>query len=129
MSTTTSEHRIRIEGWRPASVNELTGGHWAKAAKRKRSDARMVDSYARLAGVPSATGRRRISLVVTQTTGRPLDPDNLFKSLLDACTKAGLLIDDSQRHCETGTVELRRGKAVETTIIIEEIGPMEGKSS
>lgn len=129
MSTTTEkgELRLTIPGWRPATVNELMSGHWRKGAKLKEQDRKIVSLHARNHGLMTlALGRRRVSMIVTQTGGRPLDPDNLWKSLLDALVKAQLLIDDSQKHCETGTVELRRGKSIETTIIIEDIGPLEG---
>src|SRR5690349_16588440 len=105
MGWTITTHRIAVEGWRPALVNELVGVHWAKAAKFKRLDRQMIAVYAHKAGIPRATGRRRVSLEIAGPwRGRTPDPDNCWKSVLDACVAAGLLLDDTASKVEMGPV-------------------------
>jgi hypothetical protein len=113
---------IVIDGWRPASLNELLrGGPWG-AHRLKRRDREYVVLFANLARVPRATAKRRVSLrIVLPPKQRRWDEDALWKSLLDACVLAGLLKDDDPKWCELGGVDYVRGKALSTTIIVEDI--------
>jgi hypothetical protein len=113
---------IFVDGWRPASLNELLrGGPWG-AHRLKRRDREYVVLFANLARVPRAAAKRRVSLRITlPPKQRRWDGDALWKSLLDACVRAGLLKDDGPKWCELGGVDYVRGKALSTTIIVEDI--------
>jgi hypothetical protein len=113
---------IFVDGWRPASLNELLkGGPWG-AHRLKRRDREYVVLFANLARVPRATAKRRVSLRITlPPKQRRWDGDALWKSLLDACVHAGLLKDDGPKWCELGGVDYVRGKALSTTIVVEDI--------
>ncbi len=120
MPTATTINRIVIPLWRPASSNEFrTVG---RKIKIKRSDRDMVCGYALLHGTPRAGGRRRVSLEITLgPRDRECDPDNLWKSLLDALKHAKMLIDDRRAYCECGDVSFGRGEQLSTKIILEDI--------
>ena len=87
----------------------------------------MVAVYCHQAGVPKASGKRRVSVTILQpasTPGRMPDPDNLLKSLLDALVQAGMLVDDSSKWLTQGKVEILREPtvaALETVIEFEDI--------
>lgn len=116
---------ITIPRWYPATVNRLLRNRW-QAARLKRDDRMMVAGYAMLAGIPKATGKRRVSIEVrVPNASRAPDPDNLLKSGLDAIVKAGLLIDDRAEWCELGTVSVAKGPHA-TTIVIEGLDEPEG---
>lgn len=114
-------HTLTIDGWVPVSVNRLLGSHWARARKRKRFDRDVVAAEALRQGIPGAAGRRRVSVAVT-TPGRGglPDPDNLLKSLLDALTRCGLLLDDSSGKMELGAVTVARGERRRTVVTLED---------
>lgn len=113
-----------IPGWRPATVNELiAGGPWG-AARLKKHDRDHVAVYARIDRIPRATGKRRVSLMITLCKGqRRWDTDALWKSLLDALVWAGMLIDDRPKWCELGPVEYARTGVLSTTISLDELPP------
>lgn len=115
---------IEIPRWHPARLNQLLNSHWGLRSKLKKQDRAIVAGHA--GGFRSmatkATGRRRVSLVITLAPRqRGGDPDAYWKSLLDALVKNGLLIDDSRTWCELGPVEYRRGAEMATTIILEDV--------
>lgn len=114
--------RIDIPNWIPTSVNKLMSNHWASANRLKRADAQMVGIYASKQGIPKATGKRSVQTILTYHKGRACDPDNTQKSLHDALVKCGLLVDDSHVWLETKPVQILRGKARHTSIILEDIG-------
>jgi hypothetical protein len=115
-------HVVTIPGWRPALLNELMGRHPHAVARRKRVDRDLVAGYCRLAELPGAAGRRRVSLVITLgPRGRECDPDAPWKSLLDALVQAGALVDDSADWCELGTVAHARGPSLATAITLEDV--------
>jgi hypothetical protein len=113
---------IQIDGWRPASLNELLkGGPWG-AHRLKRRDREYMVLFANLARVPRATAKRRVSLrIVLPPKQRRFDIDAFQKSTLDACTHAGLVKDDNPKYADWGGVDYIRGKVLSTTIIIEDI--------
>jgi len=43
----------------------LYAGHWGKRARLKRRDRDLLALFAKLGSVPKATGKRRVSLVLT----------------------------------------------------------------
>lgn len=117
-------YRIAIPDWKPTSVNSLLRSHWSRRSKIKTADADMVAVYARIAGVPQASGKRRVSisvLVKPGKGGRLPDPDNLLKSTLDALVKCGLLLDDSADRCSIGSIDVERGSETSTAIYLQDL--------
>ncbi len=112
-------HRLFVPGFRFTSLNAMMGQHWAKVAKMKKADRQWVGTYAMLRDIPKALGKRRVSLEVV-ITGRQqeTDPDSLWKSALDSLVHTRLLVDDSPRYCELGTVTYRRNGELGTTIVL-----------
>jgi Holliday junction resolvase RusA-like endonuclease len=114
----------RILDWRPVSDNLRARGvkAWAAAKKRDREVIREL-----LVGrIPPATGRRKVSLVVTKKSRRGVtDPSNLLKSTLDSLVSCGLLVDDSQQWLEGVTVRIEvcreQERPVQSTITIEDL--------
>lgn len=114
-------HELTISGWTPTRLNQLFG-HWRKAHQLKKLDRQMIVLAARLAGLPPATGKRRVDLLLTLgPRQRPGDPDGLWKSLLDGLVAAGCLIDDSARWVELGAVEFERNTASASTIFLTDV--------
>jgi hypothetical protein len=114
-------HVLDIPGWLPCRLNQLLG-HWHNRHRLKKADRETVGLYARLAGIPRARGKRRVSLVLTLAPRqRAADPDAFHKSLLDALTACGLLVDDNRQGCELGSVTFQRGRQKATTIILEDL--------
>lgn len=110
-----------IHDWRPASLNSLSYCHWRKRVRIKKADKGMIFAFSR--AVPKAEGKRRVSVHMT-LTGRQkqFDDDNLWKSLLDALTANGLLVDDSREWCELGPITYSRdNNAPGTRITLEEV--------
>jgi hypothetical protein len=123
VQTDRTVYRLVIPAWRPATVNELFKSVRARIGLKKR-DRLFVTMYARAQGVPLAFGPRRVSLCLTlPAKGKAPDPDNLWKSLLDALTSASLLVDDDAGHCQLGPVTFSRGPALETAITLEDLDP------
>ena len=121
-SVVTGRWEIIIDGWAPTPLNRLLG-HWAAAARLKRYDRDHVVLFGGMAHVPLPTRKRRVSLRITlPPKQRRWDGDALWKSLLDACTKAQLIKDDNPNWCQLGTVEYEKERGeLSTTIIIEEL--------
>jgi Holliday junction resolvase RusA-like endonuclease len=114
------KHYLRLEGFTPTSLNKLVG-HWARRARLKRGDRQRVQAAAIDQQVPWAAGKRRVSLIVTLGKGQKrMDPDNVFKSILDALTAASLIVDDSGQWVELGPVEWKRGER-QTVIVLEDV--------
>lgn len=141
-------YTIAFDG-RPALDNELVGVHWGVKARRKARDARLVAEAAALAGVPAvalpravvaaarAAGlgdvatahaalvtprRRRVAIRVEGPFRSKLpDPFACHKSLCDALTNAGLLVDDDARWCECGPAEFARAASYKTTITLTDL--------
>lgn len=118
-------HTITIPNWLPTSDNEL-GGHWAKARDKKIVDAQMINAYALKYGIPKATGKRivRIVLVIGKhKRGRLPDPTNFYKSTCDALKACGMLIDDNSTWMEHLPTEVIRGEHTETIIHLHDVPP------
>jgi hypothetical protein len=114
-------HTLFLDGYLPHRLNELLG-HWAVAARRKKSD-RLAIGYAfHEVGSPRAAGRRRVSLAITLGPGmRGGDPDSFFKSTLDALVACGALLDDRKEAVELGPVTYRRGPRKGLEITLEDL--------
>lgn len=110
---------IRIPGWHPAPINKLYSGHWAKRKRLKEQDRNIVEHYAQ--PWPKATSKRRVRVaIVLGPRQRACDPDAYFKSLLDALTHAGMIVDDGPKWVELAPVEFRRGTRA-TEIWLEDV--------
>jgi len=116
-----AEYVITIPDWNPTPLNKLLG-HWAKAARKKKSDARIVWAYAVSAQVPKATGKRSLQVVITLAKRqRACDPDSYFKSLNDALVCCGMLIDDNRQGVELLPVKFERAERKATRIILRDL--------
>jgi hypothetical protein len=110
-----------IPGWHPTRLNELLGHHM-KAARLKSRDREIVRDHCLLAGVPPASGKRRVTLRVVLAKGqRAGDPDCYWKSVLDALVSAGVLSDDNRQGVELAPVEFDRSRAKSTVIRLENL--------
>jgi Holliday junction resolvase RusA-like endonuclease len=120
-------HRLVIPAWHPARLNQWDGRHWSTRSRAKRCDRSIVAGYALQQRIPPATGKRRVSLVITLAPRqRAGDPDAYFKTVNDALVHAGLLLDDNRQGVELGTVEFLRGLARETEIVLEDLDDIAG---
>ena len=115
-------HEIRIPGWMPTPLNRLMNVHWSTRRRMKTSDSALIKISVAHWRVPIATGKRRVSLRITlPPRKRSVDPDSLWKSLLDALVHCGALVNDSAKWCELGMVEFVRGDALETVITLDDV--------
>lgn len=116
-------HGLIIDDWRPTSLNQLMHCHWTKKHRLKKRDAELFAVLAAAQQIPRATGKRRVSLrIVLSGRQRIQDEDNIWKSLLDALVRCGLLLDDNAAGVERGPVRWERGAKTRTEIIIENLG-------
>lgn len=114
-------YEIDIPDWHPTRLNELLGLHHFAAHRRKQDDKATVKWAAVSAGVPKATGPRRVGLRITLAPKqRGGDVDAYWKSTLDALVAAGLLIDDNRQHVELEPVVYARGARKSTRITLLE---------
>lgn len=118
-----SSWTIRIPDWWPTPLNQLINRHHMAAHRLKKTDAQLIQLMAQRQGVPAATGKRRVSLVIILPPRRRApDPDAFWKSLLDGLVGAGLLRNDSQHWVECSPVEFARGKRLCSYVTLEELG-------
>lgn len=114
---------IEIPDFLPATVNDLLRMHWAPRNRLLKEEAQLVALYARLAGVPPASCRRRVTIAFRAPGGRRAkvgDPEARFKGLLDALVKCGCLVDDSDEFLDLMPRVRERG-AVRTLIVLEDL--------
>ncbi len=115
-------HVLIIDRWHPARLNQWDGRHWSVRSAAKKLDREMIGFFARVQGIPPATGKRRVSLRLTLAPRqRAPDPDSFFKSVLDALVHAGMLLDDNRQGVELGEVSFMRGAARRTEIMLEDV--------
>lgn len=115
-------HTLTIADWHPRRLNELLGCHWAKAGRLKKADRQLIAVMANNANTPKATGKRRVRLhLVLAPRQRAGDPDCYWKSLLDALTACGLLVDDNRQGVELIAPTFSRGPRKATVITLEDI--------
>jgi hypothetical protein len=113
---------LAVDGWLPPSLNVLLRMHWARRAKLKSGVYLLVWVLGREAGIPPATGKRRVSLRLTVVNrSHAMDPDNALKVLMDACVQAKFLVDDRAEFCELGRVEIVKGARKRTEIVLEDL--------
>lgn len=114
---------LEIPNWHPATLNQLLAGRY-RSAKLKRRDRVLVITMARLKDLPTAAGKRRVTLTVTLAKGqRSPDTDAYWKSLLDALTKAKLIKSDHPKWVELAPLIPERSKdaKIRTIITLEDI--------
>ena len=106
----------------PRSANEYTFAKVGQRIRRKAGDRDLVAHYARQSGIPRATGKRRVSLVVTLAKGgRAVDPDNAWKGILDGLKQAETIVNDSYLWVELGAYTINRGERRETLVVLEDL--------
>ena len=112
---------VEIPGWCPPSINRYYHGHWAERARTKKRAIETVALACRLADLPLAATRRRLSIRLTLPKGRRApDEDNIGKGLRDGLTAYGAIVDDAPEWCETGAYEIDRGP-LKTTMTLEDV--------
>lgn len=117
----TTCYRLVIDGWHPATLNQLLAGRW-QAARLKKVDRHIVAAYFALSRIPMAKGKRRVQFTITLAPKmRAADPDAYFKSALDAMTKCGAILDDNRQSIDLGPMLFDRGPRKRTTITLEDI--------
>lgn len=115
-------YSMRIDGWHPLKVNRMTGHHWKSYWHLKENDQKLVADHRFINQIPAATTKRRVELtIVMGPRQRGGDPDCYWKSLLDALTACGLLVDDSRQWCETPPAVFERGPIAATIITLSDI--------
>lgn len=99
---------IYIPNWHPTPLNKLIGKHHHVAHRLKSRDKHFVGVYSKFK-TTIATTKRRVHLHIILGPGqRKCDPDAYFKSLLDALTHHGLLVNDSDNWVELSPVRYSR---------------------
>jgi Holliday junction resolvase RusA-like endonuclease len=116
---------LLVDDWTPPSVNKLwKAPHWSVGHRLKRiaADTIAVALLRASRPIPKATARRRVGIAVRVAgRGGMPDPDNVLKVTLDALKANGMIVDDSARWCEVGTVTVARGPDRFTMISLEDI--------
>ena len=103
-------------------MNAMFRLHWAERNRRKKADYTVIALEARQQGITKATGPRRVSLVILHAKGRrTVDPDAIWKTLLDGLVKCGLLVDDAPAFLTLGSVSYEIGKQKGLRVILEDL--------
>lgn len=115
---------ITIPQWKPVSVNKFRNPYARHGLKKK--DAATIHKQCLLVDkIPAAKGKRKVDthIILKSGKGRPIDPDNVLKSLLDALVKCGMLKDDSDKWCDwtKPTLEKGTGTVWGTRITLEDL--------
>jgi hypothetical protein len=114
---------LTIPDWIPPLLNKSRGRHWSVEAKLKKCTAELLSALAYVQGVPKATSKRRVSILVEMSgRGRTPDKDCWDKILLDSLVTAGLLTGDGAAGLDGRMeVDIVRGKVKATTITLEDV--------
>lgn len=114
-------HELLLPAFTPGTLNQLMRGTLLTRMRRSKGDREVVCHYAAESGIPKATGKRRVSLVVTLGKGqRPFDVDAPWKGMLDSLRHAGLILDDIPACCAIGSLTFDRGER-KTMVILEDL--------
>jgi len=112
---------VTIPGWHPTRLNQLIHAHRGKSSRLKFADALRIGRTMRGAGVPRATGRRRMGLVIILgPRQRGGDPDAYDKSSRDGLKRCGAIVDDNRQWLEPLPTQYERGPERATRIILED---------
>lgn len=119
---TLARHTLILDAFQPHRLNVLLRLHWAARNRALKGDADVVAAEAFRQGIPKAAGKRRVSLTVRHGRSvKAADADALWKSLLDALVKCGLLLDDDPAHCELGTVGYETAERRGLVVLLEDL--------
>jgi hypothetical protein len=111
-----------LSGIQPPTLNELTRGKLRDRIRLGKAFRSVVIGMARQHGLVPASGKRRVSIAITLPKGkRAADPDAFYKALGDSLVKANLLVGDSHKWVQWGSVEFLRGSELSTCIYLEDI--------
>ena len=114
-------NRWRVELPRhPSRLNDLMRKGWRHGWRLGKKDKQMVALACRVARVPPAEGKRRVSLHVTLGPRQRMDPDCLWKATLDSLKACGALRSDDRKWCELGEVTFDRGPSPSAVIMLED---------
>ena len=117
-----TRHELVLPDYHPPTLNQLTRGKRRDRIGLGTEVRQIVGAYCYLQKVQLATGKRRVTVVITLGPGqRAADVDAYHKGLLDALRCAGLIRDDSRQWCELAPVQFERGPARKTLIILEDV--------
>ncbi len=110
---------VTIPNWHPARLNQLIGNRF-KAARLKKADRELILHYLR--NVPSAEGKRRVSVTIVLGKGqRGGDPDCYNKSLLDSLVYWKKLVDDNRQGVELAPLRFERADKPATILELEDM--------
>jgi Holliday junction resolvase RusA-like endonuclease len=117
------DREIVISGWRPHTLNQLMRVHWSKRRKAKASDAMVIAAELHRAGMPKAECPRELEVVwvVGPHPDQAPDPDNIWKSLLDALVSCGALVDDCRHFCRLRYLRFERSDAKGIKIRLKDV--------
>jgi hypothetical protein len=124
MQSSAKHWQIIIPDYHPPAANDWVGRHWAVKHRLRSLLTDLLGVYANIAGVPPATGKRRVRLHLTGWPGgRTLpDLDAFDKLFLDALKQAGLILDDNAAGlAERLVVTIARDPIDCTIVTLEEI--------
>lgn len=111
-------HCMRIDGFLPAPLNKLVG-NWQRASRLKAHDRDVIGRAFMVYGIPKATGKRRVDLLLIMGKGqRACDPDAHTKSTFDALVACGALFDDTKNYVQLGDVKFARWDDAEPCTVI-----------
>lgn len=115
-------YHLVIPGWIPTRINEWDGKHWGARARKKKKDRTTIEFSARISGIPAATCKRRVHLILIFSKGERFgDPDAYWKSTNDALVHARMLKNDSNEWVELGRVVFVRGQRRCTKILLTDL--------
>lgn len=115
-------YTLLVPGWLPTPLNKLLHCHWGKQSRQKKHDADVLGTALLAYGVPPATCKRRVDLLVVLPAGqRKTDVDSLHKSLLDGLVRNGGLVNDSPEWVQIAPVSWARGERLCTVLTLEDL--------
>jgi len=116
-------YRVVVPNWRPATLDDIYARTIKRRIATKRNDRDLIAYYfgPHGADVPKATTRRRVWMEIQRPRGCFPDPDNLWKSLLDALAILDYLIDDAKEAYAKEEPIYKRGPVFQTTIVLEDM--------
>lgn len=114
---------VLIPKWHPLLDNKMMYKNHHVVKRLKQADVRRLFFELLAAGVPRATGKRRLTLTLTYRRGQiHCDPFAPFKSLNDALTKIGAWKDDNREWSSTNPLRYGEpGLRRETLIYLEDV--------
>ncbi len=107
----------------PASMNARERSSFWARKKELDEITQVVDVLSRVAKIPVATSRRRVTITIhkskrSRVRDDPANRDSRAKAPLDALVRLGLLVDDSEKWLDWGGV-VEGEKRVEKETVIE----------